>query len=382
MPSYPDPTRLVDKAVALGTIRALGVPEGHIGLEYAPFLEVPSDDVILQYAVPLIDGGLAPARAEDAESELAQKDYTFGQEARASIMDWALKDRYSASDVTRWQESNLLAAAAGGNIVLPRDVVAARQEFNDKVARDDARRRRKLDNRIEWMIMTSLALGVLAYNDGKIAFNVNWGRPSDQHNQAPASGQWITANKATTDPVGDIMAMQDFMFNRYGVRMTRSLGSKKAYNAVLQSDRWMGMAGLVAPTGGTFPLDPKYVINGYGPQWARARTSELTGMDMREYDSVYRTRPVNSNTITSNRFIADNIIIFFPDPADVAAIDDTAIGFAKTLTSPHPEGNWTAGYYEWEETTRDPWQTTRGTGIKAFPVFPHMDLTYVMQVIP
>jgi hypothetical protein len=380
--TYPDPTRLVQKEVSLGTIRTLEPPQGHIGLTYAPFMDVASDDVILQYAVPLIDGGLAPARAEDAESELAQKDYTFGQEARASIMDWALKDRYSASDVLRWQESNLLVAAGGGNIPIPREIVAARTEFNDKVARDDARRRRKLDNRIEWMIMTSLALGVLAYNDGKISFSVDWGRPGAQHNQAPASGQWTTANKATTDPVGDIMAMQTYMFNTYGVRMTRSLGSKKAYDAVLNSDRWLGMAGLVAPTGGTFPLDPKYVINGYGPQWARARTAELTGLDMQEYDSVYRTRPVNSNTITNNRFMADNIILFFPDAADVAAIDDTAIGFAKTLTSPHPEGNWTSGYYEWEEQTRDPWQTTRGTGIKAFPVFPHMDLTYVMQVLP
>jgi hypothetical protein len=176
--TYPDPTRLVQKEVSLGTIRTLDPPQGHIGLDYAPFMDVASDDVILQYAVPLIDGGLAPARAEDAESELAQKDYTFGQEARASIMDWALKDAYHASDVLRWQESNLLIAAGGGNIPIPRDIVNARQEFNDKVARDDARRRRKLDNRIEWMIMTSLALGVLAYNDGKISFSVDWGRPA------------------------------------------------------------------------------------------------------------------------------------------------------------------------------------------------------------
>jgi hypothetical protein len=65
----------------------------------------------------------------------------------------------------------------------------------------------------------------------------------------------------------------------------------------------------------------------------------------------------------------------------VAALDDT-IGFGATLTSPHPEGNWTSGFYEWErDTGPDPWGFDRGNGIKAFPVMPHMELSYAMRVL-
>jgi hypothetical protein len=73
-------------------------------------------------------------------------------------------------------------------------------------------------------------------------------------------------------------------------------------------------------------------------------------------------------------------MFFLPGPGDLGDIDDTEIGFAKTLTSPHPEGNWTSGYYEWEDETRDPWMRVRGSGIKAFPVFPYMEYTYSLSL--
>src|SRR5690348_8566467 len=96
--------RLVRKEVALGIIREILPPQDHIGLQVvAPWLEVESDDVIFDYAKGLTDG-LAPARAEDSESELAQKDDTYVGQGRASVIDWALKDHCSASDVTRYRE--------------------------------------------------------------------------------------------------------------------------------------------------------------------------------------------------------------------------------------------------------------------------------------
>jgi hypothetical protein len=66
---------------------------------------------------------------------------------------------------------------------------------------------------------------------------------------------------------------------------------------------------------------------------------------------------------------------------DVNSFVETEIGFAKTLTSPHPMGNWQPGFYEWERETVDPWGYDVGTGVKAFPVFPHMDLTYTLTVL-
>src|SRR5512135_3282122 len=95
--------RLVRKEVSLGSIREIQPPQDHIGLaQIAPFLDVATDDVIFDYLKGGLQDGLAPARAEDAEAELAQKDQLYYGEGRASIIDWALKDKYTASDVTRY----------------------------------------------------------------------------------------------------------------------------------------------------------------------------------------------------------------------------------------------------------------------------------------
>lgn len=379
MPPFPSQDRLVRKEVALGTIRELEPPQDHIGTRLlAPYMEVASDDVIFDYARGLTDG-MAPARAEDAESELAQKDLLYGGVARASIIDWAIKDHYTASDVNRYRESLLIQSRLGVNSVAeaPVTIQASVEEFRAKVARDDVLRRRKLDNRVEWLIMTPMETNQIVYNDGKIKFTVVYGRPAGQTDQAPAGGTW---NLTTSDPIGDIIAVQEYMYDLYGVRMKRAIASRKVLNSILNSDRFAARSGMAGATG-ALPIDPNYLIDGWGPAAAQAVVERATGLTFTEYDSVYRTRPVGSATITNNRFFSDKKILFLPDPADVAELDDT-IGFGRTLTSPHPEGNWTPGFYEWEQETKDPWGMDRGTGVKAFPVFPHLEWTYTMTVLP
>ena len=54
-----------------------------------------------------------------------------------------------------------------------------------------------------------------------------------------------------------------------------------------------------------------------------------------------RSRPLGSNTTTNTKFMRDDKVLFLPSTADVESLDD-AIGFGKTLTSPHPEGDWTS----------------------------------------
>lgn len=377
MAPFPPQDRLIRKEVALGTIREMEPPTQHIGLRLlAPFLEVASDDVIFDFAKGLTDG-LAPARAEDAESELAQKDLLFGGTGRAAVLDWAMKDHYSASDVSRYRENLLVQARLGADVALPLTVGNMVSDFRAKVARDDALRRRKLDNRLEWLIMQAMSTGGISYNDGKIKFTVDFGRPTAQQDQAPGSGLWSTTG---SDPIDDILSMQEFMYDTYGVRMTRAITSRKVLNNLMSSDKFIARSGLA--TGGTpaTPLDPRYLIDGWGPSAAQAVIERQTGVQFIEYDSVYRTRNVGGTAITNNRFLPQNAVIFLPDPADVAELD-SEIGFGKTLTSPHPEGNWQPGFYEWEEETKDPWGLNRGTGIKAFPVFPHMDLTFKMLVL-
>lgn len=376
--------RLIRKETALGTLRELQPPLDHMGLQIAPMKDVPSDEVIFDYMKGMVTG-LAPARAEDAESELAQKDNTFVGQGRANIIDWALKDHYTASDVTRYREALILQNRLGVNAAteFPLAVGSMASDFRAEVARDDALKRAKLDNRLEWMIFQALETGAIGYNDGKIKFNVDFQRPLNQTDQAPTGATW---NLSASDPIGDIEAMQDYMLDTYGVRMDRAIAGRKVVRSVLNSDRFAARTGM-AGAGGGLPVDPKYLIDGWGVGAAKAVVERATGCrfigpgEQDTYDSVYRTRPLGSNTITNNRFMSENKIIFLPNEQDVAQLDD-ALGFAKTLTAPHPEGNWTPGFYEWEEEKKDPWGVTRGVGVKMFPIFPHLDLTYTMVVLP
>lgn len=373
MPQLPQ-ERLVRKEVALGVVREIAPPTEHIGTRLlAPFLSVQSDDVIFSYATPEVEG-LAPARAEDAESELAQKDDTVGT-GRAALIDWAIKDHYDPSDVTRYREFLRLGELAAGGGDFPLTVNSMTEDFQAKVARDTRLRRRKLDNRIEWLIMTALEAGEIVYNDGKIKFTVNYGRPGGQTNVAPPGGTW---DLTTSDPIGDAIAVQNYMFDTYGVNIDRAIASRKVINAILNSDKFAARTGL-APGA---RIDPRYIIDGWGPSAAAEVFQRATGIQLIQYDAVYRTRALGSTTTVNNRFFNDKKILFLPSQGDIAELSDTQIGFGATLTSPHPEGNWTSGYYEWERETVDPWGRDVGTGIKAFPVFPHLELTYSMTVLP
>src|SRR4029077_5858283 len=104
------------------------------------------------------------------------KDTIFGGTGRAAILDWAQKDHYTASDVARYREQALIEARLGGlnGLRLPLTVGSALEDMRAKFARDDAARRRRLDNRIEWLIMTALSTGGISYNDNKIRFTVDF----------------------------------------------------------------------------------------------------------------------------------------------------------------------------------------------------------------
>jgi hypothetical protein len=374
--------RLVRKEVSLGAIRELPVPDNYIGLQIAPFLDVQSDDVIFEYIKGGLQEGLAPARAEDAEAELAQKDELVYGQGRASLIDWSLKDRYSASDVTRYREDLFLQQNAAGVLSQLNYNFTGRtvDDFQRRVARHDALRRRKLDNRIEWLVMSALSDGAITYNDGKIKFTVNYGRPGGQHNQAPAGGLWGTT---TSDPIGDLLAVNQTMLDTYGIKLTRGIISTRILNNMWKSQNFLAALGLPI-IGGTLnaPLNPNYLgLNGYTPEGALRVVEQATGITFTVYDGFWRSRPIGGQTFTRNRFTPDNQLILAPSEGDLGEIDDTEVGFAKTLTSPHPEGNWSSGYYEWEDETKDPWMHVRGSGIKAFPVFPYMEYTYTKTVL-
>lgn len=375
--------RLVRKEVSLGAIREMLPPSEHVGVaQVAPWLDVDTDDVIFDYIKDNLVEGLAPARAEDAEAELAQKDILTAGLGRASIVDWAIKDRYSASDVSRFREDLLVQQAARGVLGDLQLNFTGRTaaDFQARLARDDRGRRRKLDNRIEWLVMSALSAGSITYNDGKIIFTVDYGRPANQHNQAPAGALW---SDTSCDPIGDLLAVKEYMRDTHQVNISRGWLSEKAVNNLWKSSRFLAAVG-VPIVGGTpsSPLDPNYLgLSGYNPAGALRIVEQATGIRFTIYDAYYRTRPIGSQVFTNNRFVPENQVILAPSEGDLGEIDDTRIGFAKTLTAPHPEGNWSSGFYEWEKEDRDPWIHVRGSGVKAFPVFPYMQYTYTLQVL-
>lgn len=392
--------RLIRKEVALGAVREKLPPQDHLGLKFCPFMDVATDDVIFDYIKGGVQDGLAPARAEDAEAELAQKDDLLYGSGRAAVIDWSLKDVYSSSDVTRYREALWIAQSLQGIDAgsLPLNFNGSTvDDFQKRLARHDALRRSKLDNRLEWLIMQAIETGGITYNDGKIKFTVSYGRPGGQTNAAPAGGLW---SSGTHDPIGDIIAMNETMYNTYGIRLQTAITSQRVLNSMWKSNRFTALAALVGGTPSS-PIDMNYLMGGWSQQAAIDIVESATGVKFIPYDSVYRTRPVGSSTWTNNRFLSDNKIFFLPlaaelqgsgadvgktntvsfNPSVVGLVDDTGIGFGKMLTAPHPEGDWGTGYYEWEDQKRDPWQFVRGTGIKAFPVFPFMEYSYTMTVL-
>ena len=137
--------------------------------------------------------------------------------------------------------------------------------------------------------------------------------------------------------------------------------------------------GAGATTGGT-PIDPFYALGGrWNWRAAQAIVESATGIRLIPYDAVYRTRTLGTTTVNVNRFTPANDLVLMPPPEVMQDISD--LGFGMTLTSPHPAGNWTSGFYEWEKDHgQDPWHIDRGTGIKCFPIFPHLEYTYSMVI--
>lgn len=380
-----DTKRLIRKEVSLGTIREISQPTQYIGIsQIAPFMEVPTDDVLFQYLKDSLQETMAPARAQDAESRLRQNDNFLYGTGRASLIDWAHKNRYTATDVVTYRD-NLLAAQAVGALQLNSGALGnaperAAAEFAAKVARDDLSRRRGLDLRMEWLIMQAVDLNSITYNDTKVAFQVTFGRPSDQHKQ-PVGVYWDAG--VDHDPIGDLRDFLQVFEDRYLFRPKRALISKKALNTMWKSKFFTALLPGFPIVGGApnVPLDINYLAPQWDEQAAVSIVERAIGVTFQVYDGFYTTRPVGSTTMTKNRFTSEKDIIFLPEEGQLGDIDNTEIGFAKTLTSPHPEGNWQSGFYEWEDEESDPWMHVRGSGIKAFPVFPYMQYTGSLRVL-
>lgn len=374
---YPlDYDRVVRKETSLGFIRQLAPPEDHLWPTLTPMMDVPTDDFVFDYIEPDITSGLATARAQDAESELVQHDFFAGGQGRASIMDWANKDTYSATDVMNYRDAQrIVESMNNSDSRLPATVQGAVNDLPTKMARHAASRVRRFHNRFEDIVTKSLVNSEYTYNDGRMSFTVPWGRPANQTNQTPESGTYAAD---THDPVNDILAVGQQMFDTHGIVIDRVIGSRKALSSFYKSSKFRMLTGF-APGAGVTEGDMSYLIKGWGPKAAVNFVAEQTGITPIVHDAVYRTRNADG-TVTATRYLPEDVLIFLPATSSITELDSTGLGFGKVCTAPHIEGNMTPGFYEWEQMQRDPWQLTAGTGIKAFPVMPYMHFTYTLKL--
>lgn len=358
--------RLVSKDVMLGVLREMEPPEEHIGEQFLPLQDVASDDVIWD-AVKGITAGLAPARAMDAEAEIAVRDEVVGT-GKASIIDWSVKDRWNASDVARYREITEFA----GVDALPRSVQSLTADWNAKMARATLKRRRQLDNRLEWMRWRAIQDN-LSYNDGKVAFSTSYGIPVDQKDVVPAV-TWD--NSATSDPIGNLIAWKELVRNRTGVELRRAVVSRKVLFTAMNNTKFAQLFS---------GANPFYQLNNrFGIEAATEQLRQATDLDFIVYDASYRTRPFGSNTVTNTRFTDERNIYLFPGSNEITNYsgNNNGLGLGNVLSSPHPEGNWTSGFYEWEQERRDPWGLDQGSGIKAFPVLWAPEVLFSARVLP
>lgn len=368
---------LMSRRVHLGIVRELTPPDKNIGLNFVPFMDVDADDVILDY-LRGTGSGLAPAVSPDAEAELFQDSDDVTGQVKASIMDWRLKSRYSATDIHQYFEAKqVLEEAANNGTTIPTTTLGSlTRSIDNKVARDTVRRKQALDNRIEWLIMKGIVDARIQYDDGKIKFDVDYKRPAGNNKVDGVGGFTADYSGDTHDPINQIIEQKQEAFDTHGVDINRMLVSRKFANSLFRSSKFVPRTGF-APSAG---VDPKYVLEGWGPQAAIDIIQRECDVQLIINDNVFRQRNPLTGVIQNVRYQPDNKVLFLPDESQLAAYDDTDLGFGKILTSPHPMNDFNPGWYAWEAETTDPWVRFVGTGIKAFPVLPHMELTYTWTV--
>lgn len=358
--------RLIQKDVMLGVLRELEPPQEHIGERFLPMQDVASDEVIWD-AVKGLTSGLAPARAMDAESEIAVRDEVIGT-GKASIIDWSVKDRWNASDVARYREVTEFAGADA----LPRSIQSITADWQAKMARATLKRRRQLDNRLEWMRWRAIQDN-LAYNDGKVVFSTTYGIPADQKAVVPTV-TWD--NAATSDPIGNLIAWRELVRNRTGVELKEAVVSRKVLFAAMLNTKFAQLFS---------GQNPFYALNNdFGIEASTQKLSQATDLNFTVYDASYRTRAFGSTAITNTRFTDERDVYLFPSGQEITNYSgsNNGLGLGNVLSSPHPEGNWSSGFYEWEQERRDPWGLDQGSGIKAFPVLWAPEVLFSARVLP
>ncbi len=295
------------------------------------------------------DAKLAPFVAINAESPLADK--AGFKRAFSELADVRIKELLNEDDLLALREPGM------ADVVLEGLAEARATSAERKVRQTMDRMTARVWGRVEWARWQVLMLGAIAYDDGKVVFNVDFGVPSGNKVVLTGTNQW--SDTTNSDPLKDLATYKEAQQVLTGRVPSRCYVGSNIPGYLVQNAK---IRDLLKGTDSVVKLlNPSQILDFIG---------QLVGLKFERYDTTYQ-----DGSGTDTRFLNADYLVMLPEPrqSDGEVLGDVASGPAKA-------NNFAPGLYSWIKEEEDPWGTFVGAGIHAFPRIYHPEWILSMNV--
>lgn len=321
MPAMPTTTAyFFDRAYWAGFIDELPRNEEYLGFSIFPEQDVPTDR--LEWDRLFSGGGLAPFVAPGAESPLIDREQRSKQWLEVVYMRLkAALNEHDVRSVLEW------IGDPNGNT----QQGAMRRSAMANIERQVADISKRVDARLEWLQMGMLQGGVT------VTANIGSAREGTSNVQftIAQSVKTVTASPLWTDTVNSdpLLDMQNwFDVTTLGVS-PRPRVMIVPHKVLLNISRNQKLARQMFANTPALPTTMSL-------QATKQYVSSELGLELVEYDAVYRTRTYSGTTRTwswtDTRFLPDNKVLFLPS---------RVVG--NTFTAPSAYADWATGKFTW-----------------------------------
>jgi hypothetical protein len=334
----PNAVDFLNPRIWTGVVRDLPIPQEYVGFKWLPERNVPADK--LQWDMIKAENPLAPLVAVDAESPRMDDEELVTSWADVTYVKF--KRTLSAGDVRIIRDfGQAPVLTMGANM---RDAAMA------KITRQAARLSRAIDARMEWMQINAL-LGGFSYSPNSysnLTITINYGVQ-----QVTPTTLW--SDTVNADPLNDMIAW----FQNLTFVPKTAIMSNVAFNYLARNQKVTRQVGYAE---GVMAGQQATVIP---PGMVQRFFSSFLNMDVALYNARYTTYVDNgtSKTITLNRFLPTNMVIFLPD---------VPVGY--TASAPAEQNNFQSGKFAWTVdpnqpgAKKDPWLYELGAGYYGLPI--------------
>lgn len=349
MPGQTDPNDIMNPALWLGVLEQLPIPQTFMGSRFLPSRPVESHQFF--YDVLVAEAPMAQFVARGAPAP--RMDREIIQRALAEVGYIKAKAAFTENDVSNVrypfvgaepeavQRAGIMETAARSRMTRGFNVAAA-----------------AVRTRLEWAQMNALAGSVVVTPSltNNVQFDITFPVLTET-----ASPLWSSVS--TADPALDIQTwFADLYWTpRYAIASRKTINNLSR-NAKLLTQAFVPFTG-VAPT----LVSASQVSDLLRTRW---------GIELIEYESRYTTRADNGAvaTITTNRILDEDIVIFLPAEE---------IGF--TADAPAAQNGFRTGEFTWVDQSgvtlpNDPWRHEAGIGRYSFPVLEYPERVLVATV--